>query len=225
MHVFPVINCVDGDCARHKMTVAQTFLRAGDFVHIDVADGIFTFHKTWNDTAGWAALRVPFRLEVHLMVEHPERYIEPWLAVGARRFIIHVETLGGGAEKSGEKVFNEIVAKCAERGRERGAQVMLSSNPETPAGEFRPYFHKAWFYQVLAVHPGLAGQKFLPSALNKIRFLKKNAPDGIIIEVDGGINPETAKLAKEAGADIAVSASWIFENDDPRNKYEELRKI
>jgi ribulose-phosphate 3-epimerase len=218
MHVFPVINCPDAACARRTITAAQTFLRAGDFVHVDVADGIFTFHKTWNDTAGWAALRVPFRLEVHLMVEHPERYIEPWLAVGARRFIVHVETIH-------EKSFNEILMKCAERGRERGAQVMLSSNPETPMGEFRPYFHRAWFYQVLAVHPGLAGQKFLPSALNKIKFLRKNAPDGIIIEVDGGINPETAKLAKEAGADIAVSASWIFESDESRSAYEKLKKI
>src|ERR1700690_2479158 len=93
MHIFPVINCPDVDCARRTITAAQTFLRAGDFVHVDVADGIFTFHKTWNDTAGWAALRVPFKLEVHLMVEHPERYIEPWLAVGARRFVVHMETL------------------------------------------------------------------------------------------------------------------------------------
>jgi ribulose-phosphate 3-epimerase len=80
-------------------------------------------------------------------------------------------------------------------------------------------------YQVLAVHPGLAGQKFLPSVLNKIRFLKKNAPDGIVIEVDGGITPETAKLAKEAGADIAVAASYIFNSDDSRAAYEELKGI
>ncbi len=218
MHIFPVINCPDTACARRTITVAQTFLRAGDFVHVDVADGIFTFHKTWNDTAGWAALRVPFRLEAHLMVEHPEKYIEPWLAVGARRFVIHVETIT-------EKSFEAIAAKCAERGRDRGAQIMLSSNPETPMGEFRPYFHQAWFYQVLAVHPGLAGQKFLPSALNKIRFLRKNAPDGIIIEVDGGITPETAKLAKEAGADIVVSASYIFKSDDLRTAYEELKRV
>lgn len=224
MHIFPVINCTDAEGARRTITKAQTFLRAGDFVHVDVADGIFTFHKTWNNMAGWAALRPPFRLEVHLMVEHPEKYIEPWLAVGARRFVIPIETLGLHG-KSGEDAFDEIAEKCAARGPERGAQVMLSSNPETPAGEFRPYFHKAWFYQVLAVHPGLAGQKFLPTALNKIKFLRKNAPDGIIIEVDGGINPETAKLAKEAGADIAVSANYILNSREPKEAYERLRSI
>jgi ribulose-phosphate 3-epimerase len=218
MHIFPVINCPDAACVRRKITAAETFLRAGDFVHVDIADGIFAFHKTWNDMAGWAALRQPFKLEVHLMVEHPEKYIEPWLAVGARRFVIHVETVT-------EELFNEILTKCAAPGPERGAQVVLSSNPDTPAGEFRPYFHKIFFYQVLCVHPGLAGQKFLPTALNKVRFLRKHAPDGIIIEVDGGITPETAKLAKEAGADVAVSASYIFNSDEPGERYEELTGI
>ncbi|MDE2019487.1 MAG: hypothetical protein KGJ13_04015 [Patescibacteria group bacterium] len=218
MHIFPVINCSDAASARKRMLQAETFLRAGDFVHVDVADGIFTFHKTWRDMAGWAALRLPFNLEVHLMVEHPEKQIEPWLAIGAKRFVVHVETVT-------EKSLEEILRKCSARGSERGAQVMLSSNPETPAGEFRPYFHKIWFYQVLCVHPGLAGQKFLPRTLEKVKFLRKHAPDGIIIEVDGGIRPGTAKLAKEAGADIAVSASYIFESEDMRAAFERLMKV
>jgi len=218
MHIFPVINCPDAACARKRMLQAETFLRAGDFLHVDVADGIFTFHKTWNDLSGWAALRLPFRLEVHLMVENPERHIEPWLAVGARRFVVHVETLT-------ERSFREIQEQCSTPGPERGAQVMLSSNPDTPAGEFRPYFHKANFFQVLCVQPGLAGQKFLPTALAKVRFLRRFAPDGIIIEVDGGITPETGKLAKDAGADVAVSASYIFEHDDMRGAYEALKRI
>jgi len=217
MHIFPVINCPDAVCARQRMLEAETFLRAGDFVHIDIADGIFTFHKTLREPSAWAGLRMPFKLEVHLMVEHPEKYIEPWLAVGVKRFILQVETLT-------EETFSDINAACHARGKERGAQVALTSNPETPAGEYRPYFHLVNFYQVLCVQPGLAGQKFLPTALNKVRFLRKHAPDGIIIEVDGGITPETAKLAKLAGADVAVSASYIFGAEEPKAAWEELRR-
>ena len=76
----------------------------GEFLHVDVADGVFTFHKTWNDTTGWAALRLPFPLEIHLMVEHPEEWIAPWLAAGAKRFIVHTETID-------QDSFREIAAQ------------------------------------------------------------------------------------------------------------------
>jgi ribulose-phosphate 3-epimerase len=101
---------------------------------------------------------------------------------------------------------------------------MLSSNPETPPEDFAPYLRDISRFQVLCVTPGLAGQKFLPLALEKVKWLKYALPDAII-EVDGGITPETAKWAKDAGADSVVSASYIFDNKDPEKAYEELKKI
>jgi len=213
MQIIPVINCGDRGCVEEKLAAAEKFLERGDFLHIDVADGLFAFHKTWNDLAGWAALRPPFALEAHLMVEHPEAWIAPWLAIGARRFVVPVEAIDKDS-------FRLIAAQC-EASR---TELMLSSNPETPPEDLTPYLHDISRFQVLCVNPGLAGQKFLPLALLKIKWLKYALPHAII-EVDGGITPETAKWAKDAGADIAVSASYIFGNKDPEKAYEALKKI
>jgi ribulose-phosphate 3-epimerase len=213
MEIIPVLNCPDRADAEEKIAVAKKFLKEGDFLHIDVADGIFTFHKTWNDPAGWAALRSPFPVEVHLMVEHPEEWIAPWLAAGAKRFIVHAETIDKDS-------FKLIAAKCAAG----HAELILSSNPETPPEDLTPYLHDISRFQVLCVIPGLAGQKFLPLALDKVKWLKYALPDAII-EVDGGIMPETARWAKDVGADTIVSASYIFGSKDPGKAYEELKRI
>ena len=102
----------------------KKFLKKEDFLHIDVADGIFTFHKTWNDTAGWAALRSPFPLEVHLMVEHPEAWIAPWLAAGAKRFIVPVEAIDKDS-------FHAIEARC----KASRAELMLILESRNAAGK------------------------------------------------------------------------------------------
>lgn len=213
MQIIPVLNCLDRANAEEKIVAAEKFLRKGDFLHVDVADGVFTFHKTWNDPAGWAALQSSFPLEIHLMVEHPETWITPWLAAGAKRFVVHIETVD-------EDSLRNIAAAC----KVGGAELVLSSNPETPVVEFTPYLHDTSRFQVLAVNPGLAGQKFLPLTLEKVKWLKAARPDAII-EVDGGITPETARWAKDVGTDVAVSASYIFGGNDPKKAYEELKKI
>ncbi len=213
MEVLPVINCPDFPGVRERVEKAESFLEEGALLHLDVTDGVFTYHKTWADPAAWAKLRVPFGLEVHLMVRHPEKYIEPWLAAGAKRFILHVEVLE-------RNMFEWILARC----KERGAEVMLSSNPETPARKLEPYLDRTKFFQVLAVHPGPAGQKFLPLTLAKVRFLRRRVPHAII-EVDGGIEPATARRAKAAGASMVVSGNYIFGHQDPAEAYDELVKL
>lgn len=213
MEVIPVINCPDARCVEERAAVLGDFLTPGRFVHVDVADGVFTFHKTWNDTEGWRALGLPYPLEVHLMVEHPESWIAPWLAAGAKRFVVHAETID-------EDSLEIIGARC----RAAGAELALSSDPETPPEDLTPYLHAVSRFQVLCVNPGLAGQKFLPLTLEKIGWLKTAVPHAII-EVDGGIMPETARWAKDAGADIIVSASYIFNSKDPGKAYEELKAI
>ena len=213
MKVIPVINCPDFHCAREKIKIARSFLNDGAFLHLDVTDGAFTFHKTWADPTEWANLRAPFALEVHLMVERPEKYVEPWLAAGAKRFIVHVETVT-------ESSFEEILKKC----KKRGAELMLSSNPETAVRALEPFFKQTSHFQVLSVYPGPAAQKFLPLMLDKIRFLRRKVP-GATIEVDGGITPATARRAKTAGADAVVSASYIFKSGDPAAAYKEIESL
>lgn len=213
MDVIPVINCLDRQCVEEKIAVAQRFLSPGELLHVDVGDGAFTFHKTWNDTEGWRALDVPFPLEVHLMVERPDAWIAPWIAAGAKRIIVHAEAID-------EDALEQIKRRC----ESSGAEVMLSLNPETPIEDLTPYLGAISRFQVLAVNPGLAGQKFLPLSLEKVTWLREAVPHAII-EVDGGITPETARMAKAAGADIIVSASYIFGSEDPKKAYEALKEI
>ena len=210
--VIPAINCHLGDakCVEEKVRAAEKF---ADWIHLDVADGKFTFNKTWADLTAWAHFRTKLNLEVHLMVEGPERYIVSWLAAGAKRFVVHVETLTMETAKS-------IIAEA----KKRGAGAMLTLNPETPAEALRPYFKLFSYYQVLSVNPGFAGQKFLPMSLDKLRFLRRELPDAKI-QIDGGVNLETGKLAREAGADILLAASHIFNSNDPKKAYESLKKL
>lgn len=213
MEVIPAINCHPGDlrCVEEKLRKIRGFLKDG-WVHLDIADGRFTFNKTWGSPTEWANLRSEFSLEAHLMVENPEHQIKAWLAAGARRFVVHVETI---TSESLRAILEMVGTK---------AEVMLSSNPETSFAALRPYFGLVKSFQVLAVNPGFAGQKFLPAALEKIKFLRQNDPDAKI-EVDGGVNLETGKLAATAGSDILISASHIFDGDDPKESYESLKRL
>lgn len=211
MKVIPAINCQykDFECVAEKVRAAEKF---SDWVHLDVADAKFTYNKTWDEAARWPELKTKLNLEVHLMVEEPEKISELWLKAGAKRLIVHLETIS-------EKSFREISALA----KNFGAEIMISSNPETPAEDMRPYFGKISGFQVLAVHPGLAGQKFQASALEKIKFLRRELPNATI-EVDGGVNLETAKLVKDAGADVVAAASYVFGSDNPEKAYQELSK-
>ena len=102
-----------------------------------------------------------------------------------------------------------------------GADAMLSIIPSTPADLLLPHTNSFRYFQILAVEPGLAGQTFKMSSLEKIQFLRDVAPDAKI-EVDGGVNPEIARLVKIAGADMATATSYVFNSQNPAQAYEEL---
>lgn len=213
MKVIPVINCQDADCARKKIEIARTFLETGDLLHLDVTDGSFATYRTWADPLEWVKLQSPFGLEVHLMVDHPEEYVDNWLVAGARRLIVHVESLN-------PRSMHEILS-LAER---HHVEVMLSSKPESEAEDIEPYAKHFHLFQVLAVQPGPPGQLYLPFIDDKIRFLREEFPDATI-EVDGGMSPLTVWRVKALGADAVVSSSYIFDGGDPKKAYEELSAI
>ncbi len=213
MEVIPAINCLDFRSALKRIEDAEKFLKKGDWLHLDVADGIFTANKSWRNATEWANLRSKFNLEVHLMVEHPENYIEQWIAAGAGRFIVHVETIT-------KHMARQIIARAAKRGI---IEVMLSSNPHTTISRLWPYLPLFSHFQVLAVEPGLAGQKFIPVTLQKAKFLRNFAPNAKI-EVDGGVVPESIKAIKKAGANVVVSGSYIFNSEKPKAAFKKLQK-
>ncbi len=213
MEVIPSINCADARCAKEKLEILGKFLEPGNVVHLDVTDGVFSQHKTWNDPKSWMSFKSIFVLEVHLMVEFPLEHAEDWLAAGARRLVVHVETL-----------TNEVLHGLLQLANRYRAELVLSSKPETVNDELEPWLSRFALFQVLAVNPGAAGQTFLPFIVEKIRFLRETFPDGTI-GVDGGINLETGRLVKSAGADALISASYILSAHDPKAAYETLQKI
>lgn len=214
VRVIPSINCHVGDfeCVVSRVRTAEG-LPGVELLHLDIADGLFTFHKTWNEPERWSEVGTKLAFEVHLMTEDPEVHVNAWLKAGAKRIIIHVEEMT-------PELFHDAKGIAAEK----GASIMLSSNPETPVEALSQYLKETNEFQVLGVNPGLSGQGFLPRVLKKIEFIRREIPDAVI-EVDGGITLETGKKAAEAGANILVSAAHIFGAENPTQAYEELTKL
>lgn len=210
MQVIPAINARFFEEVQKQLKVISGF---AEWVHIDVVDGAFSPHLTWSNAEELKKLEIGnLKVELHLMVANPESVIDAWLRTGlVKRVIVHLEAMT-------DSVY--ILEKC----KKYGVEAVLSINPGTEVGRLLAHKDDFKYFQILAVNPGWAGQKFDPKIIDKVGFLRKNMPDAII-EVDGGINAETAKLVKEAGANIVVSASYILDNQNPKAKYEELMKI
>lgn len=210
MEIIPVINCPDAESVSERAEKISGFAK---WAHIDVSDAAFTFNKSWGNASEWPKIGQNLNLEIHLMVENPEKEIDSWLRIGAKRIIVHLETIN-------EETFTEMRKKTD---REK-VQLMVAINPETPVSKLGIFLKKAYAFQLLAVYPGPSGQKFQPIVIDKIKFLRSERPDAII-EVDGGINEEVAKICKTAGANILTASSYIFNSPDPKASYEKLSAI
>jgi len=232
MQIIPAINEINFSKIKEKILKAAEI--GAKWVQIDIADSKFTSHKTWNNPRALRELRIQnselrkLNLEIHLMVENPQDVVDDWIGAGAKRIIVHHEAVVDFAKKHSNNnetdVLNFILEKCKVNGVEFG----LAINPETSAEELTPHLDKIRFIQILAVNPGLAGQQFKAETLDKIKFIKELDDayfDSIIVEVDGGINLEMAKLCKKAGADILAAASYIWNSENPKEAFEELNKI
>lgn len=214
MKVIPCINEPTFEKVKEKIFATRDMLGALR-VHIDVTDGKFTPHRTWNNAKDLIDLRFitnnfNFNLGVHLMVEDPDEMIDEWFKAGMHAIAVHFERA---------KDLNLIMEKCDKA----GVDLILAVNPSTGIGELGdPRRFKNIL--LLAVDPGSAGQEFQENTIDKIKQLRDGGFDGKII-IDGGINPETAKKVKAAGADVIISASYIWNNISPKKGYEELRAV
>lgn len=213
MEVIPAINCSNFKCVQEKLKFIS--LLKSRWVHFDVADGKFTRVKTWNKPVKIQNSKLKIKnlqIEVHLMVQRPEEYIKLWIKAGAKRIILPIEAITLKSFLNIKKLWQKQV------------EIGLSIGPQTDFKKILPFLLYLKFIQCLAVKPGWTGQKFQSETLIKIRRLKKLKP-AIIIEADGGINLRTAKLVKGAGADIIVSASYIFNSKNPLAALQALKKI
>lgn len=191
----------------------QTMVRAiepyTDLVHLDIADGQFVPNKTINGFDELSKIDTKLNFEIHLMINRPENVIGRWLKVSkAIRFLIHRESV---------MELNDLINKIREGGRKIG----LVLNPQTSYSAIEPYLDKIDLVQFMTVDSGFQGSPFLPEVLEKIKIFHKRHPDKII-QVDGGITPETIKLIKEAGSSRVAVGSYIFQSQNIEQALKEL---
>lgn len=208
--VIPAIITKDIQELKRKIALVEPYVK---WVQIDVSDGVFAPNITWNNPLDLKSFAVSVLLEVHLMVADPDRQVDDWISSGARRIIFHIDQLE-----------REEVAKILKKAQSKGVDMGVALKPETDLGLIKSLASEVKLVLLLAVSPGFSGQRFNETVLEKIKILNRDCPD-VIIEVDGGINLETGKKCLEAGADILVSGSYIFDSGNIKESIEELKEL
>lgn len=185
-----------------------------DAIHIDIMDGKFVDNKTWTTSEIIKLTKYSnLPLDVHLMVNNPSKYIEDYAMLNTNNITFHYE-----AVKDVNKVINEI--------KDYGLKVGIAVNPDTDVKNIYDYLSNIDIVLIMSVYPGKSGQVFINETLDKIKELKDYIVNNnlkTLISVDGGINDETGKLCKEAGADVLVSASYI--HNDIKNNIDKLKEL
>jgi ribulose-phosphate 3-epimerase len=197
-----VPSILSADLARLGEQVQEAEAAGADRIQVDVMDGHFVPNLTFGPAVVKAVKRSAPRLpvEVHLMVERPEQYIEMFAGAGADYILVQVESTYS---------LWRTVSSIAEAGARPG----LVLNPATPVDTLRELAGEVSMVNVMTVEPGFGGQRFIASSPDKIRRVRDLAP-GLDIEVDGGIDARTAPLAVEAGATLLVAGSSVFGHAD-----------
>ncbi|MFI4894287.1 MAG: ribulose-phosphate 3-epimerase [Phycisphaerales bacterium JB058] len=173
----------------------------GSLLHLDVMDAHFVPNLSFGPGL-CASLRKAMPdvcFDVHLMIKDPASYLEPFQKAGADHISFHIEVL-----EPAEAV------RLADRTRKLGCTAGIAINPETPFDRVEPVLGAFDMLLIMSVHPGFGGQAFIPDVLDKVRQGRKKGPDGLIIEIDGGVAPDTGPSCVEAGCDILVAGSALF---------------
>lgn len=206
IEIIPSINVLTFSEVQERIRKVEPYV---SWCHLDVTDGIFSGHSTWCNPNNLSLLTTSLNVEVHLMVQEPEKHIDQWLVKPVKRVIIHMEA---------SKDIDAIIDRCRVAGIECG----LAIRPDTLWNVLVPWVKKVDLIQLLAVNPGPSGQLMSEEIIDKITHLRASCHE-CIIEVDGGINRETAVRAREAGANILVSSAYIFSHADIGAAIEEIK--
>jgi ribulose-phosphate 3-epimerase len=176
-----------------------------DWVHVDVMDGHFVPNLTFGPKMVadlHKATRLP--LDVHLMIDRPDDWVDRYVDAGAAYVVIHVEAA-------------QSVSATLSRIRARGAKAGITLNPDTPVDSVLPYLDEVDLVLVMSVNPGFGGQKFIESAIGKLQRLRKEIDTrhlAVELEVDGGVKLDNVRRVIEAGASVVVAGSAVFESTD-----------
>lgn len=190
--------------------------RHADLFHLDIMDGTFVPNISFGFPVVEAiAQKARKPLDVHLMIVHPEKYVERFAKAGAALISFHYET----AQEQSGAILEQI--------RNLGVKAGLVINPDCPVQAIFPYLHHVDFVLIMSVFAGFGGQKFIPESLERIRTVRAELdrigrPD-VPIEVDGGIDPANAADVVAAGASILVAGSSVFKAANPVEAIESMR--
>ena len=213
--VIPAIIAKDFRELKKKIKLVEPYI---DWVQLDIMDGKFVPNETWREPKKIKKIITHLKFEAHLMVQNSLRAAEDWLRSGAQRVIVHWEILK--KLQNPELKTRELIKKIHRFKKEIG----IALNPETDWKEIKNFIPELDLVLLMAVNPGFGGQEFVQSVIPKIRSLHESFPN-VKIEVDGGINEETGKLAMRAGANILVAGSAIFESKDIEKTILEMKNI
>lgn len=204
--------------ANFKSAIDQVVKLGAKYIHFDVMDEEFIGHTSFSYDDFKMVKPMHHEInDVHLMVAKPYEYAKEYAKLGADIITIHYEAL-----KNDELRFD-----CINAIKKLGVKVGISIKPKTPVEKVLPFLHLVDLVLIMSVEPGLGGQSFMPSALDKIRkcheYITLNKLKALI-EVDGGINETTGPLCREAGVDILVAGSYLFNHEDIKERYQKLVK-
>lgn len=197
---------LSADFAALGAEVAEAEASGADWIHVDVMDGHFVPNITLGPPIVKAVkAHTSLPLDVHLMIENPERYIAEFAAAGASVITVHAE-----ACVHLHRVVHQI--------KELGIMAGVAINPGTPASAVREVLEDVDMVLVMTVNPGFGGQAFIPNTMRKIRQIREWANEinhsNLRIEVDGGVAENTAPIVAEAGADVLVAGNAVFGRTD-----------
>jgi len=207
---------LSADFSRLGLEIKQLENAGADYIHIDVMDGHFVPNITIGSLVVDAVKKVTnLPLDVHLMIENPDLYIDAFAEAGSSVLTVHAEACNH-------------LHRTLQAIRDKGIKSAVSLNPATPLNVLDHVLEDVDMILIMTVNPGFGGQKFIKQMLTKIKDLKNKIEKTgfeILIEVDGGIVLENIKEASDAGADIFVSGSGILNTSDYEKTISEMKKI